>query len=175
MKRFFSILAVVAFTFALTSCGSDDEVTRPKDLPEGGLEVKQTYSYDLIVPKSTSVTTRKVLKLSDFDGIKKEWEDFISDTKIKGTSNITISGIHKITELTLKIAKTDISKKFAPNKEDKEVDEIFNFKEDLEFLRKIMNQLKKDKEVTLEIIVNSEKAIDKDVNVTLNFDVLFEF
>ncbi len=178
MKRFFSILAVVAFTFALTSCGSDDETPRPTDLPKKGLGVEQTYSYNLDVPASSSVTTSKVLKLSDFNGMKKEWEDFISDAKVRGNSNIKISGIsknnHKITELTLKIAKTDILKKFATSDKNA-VDGTFNFKKDLDFLREIMNQLRKEKEVTLEIIIKTEKKINNDVNVTLNFDVLFEF
>ncbi len=179
MKRFFSILALVAFTFALISCGGDDGPTPPPGMPKS-VDDNKNYTYEFSTfPANSTITLRQKLKLSDFKKIDKTWLEFVNEAKVRSTSKMEVLGIkksdNKIKNLTLKVEGTGIVKKFADDEGFAE-DGIFNFSDDQKFMQQVMTELVSERTLTLELTATTEKEIkvDKEVKVKLYFDVLFK-
>ncbi len=176
MKRILSILMVVTMAFAGVSCGDDDGPTRPKDMPNS-VEDSKNYSYELLSQANSTITIGKEIKLTDFSQIKKDWIQFVNEAKVRSSSKMMISGIkkgdHKIKNLTLKVKGTNIVKRFA-NDEGFAMDGTFNFVEDQNFMQNLMNELVAEKTITIELTATTEKKINNDVKISLDFNVLFK-
>ncbi len=176
MKRILSILMVVTIAFAGVSCGDDDGPTRPEGMPNN-VDDSKSYSYELLSQANSTITIGKEIKLTDFSKIKKDWVQFVNEAKVRSSSKMMISGIkkgdHKIKNLTLKVKGTNIVKRFS-NDEGFAMDGTFNFVEDQNFMQNLMNELVAERKITLELSATTEKKINNNVKVELDFDILFK-
>ncbi len=171
MKRFFSILAVVAFTFALTSCGSDDAPERPKNIPQTVTDTK-SYTFEILTNGIFSV--EKEIKLEEFAKLKKEYIEYVKNAEVKPDSYVQISGVtagkYTITNLELRVKGTDIYKSFGEVVKD----ETFNSLNDLQFIDRVEKELVSEKKLTLVLKGKPNKEINKNVKVEVKLSAEFD-
>ncbi len=170
MKRFFSILALVAFTFALISCGSDDP-KRPDDVPQS-VNDAQNYTFEILANSNSTFGLEKEIRLEDFVKLK-EYIKYVSKADMKSDSYIKFAGVNKggytLTDVVLKVKGTDIQRKI------KEVnkDDTYNSLDDLKFIDRVEKRLVSKKKIILLLQGKTDKEINKDVKVEIKLSAKF--
>ncbi len=171
MKRFFSILTLVAITFAFISCGGDDGPTPPPDMPK---TINDTKSYTFEILTNGAIEISKEIELTDFVKLKKEYLDFVNNAEMRATdSYIKITGVTKgkytIKNLVLKVKGTDIQREFGTVTED----ETYSTLKDLNFIDRVEKRLVSERKITLLLKGVPDKEINKNVKVDLNLAAKF--
>ncbi len=171
MKRFFSILALVAFTFALISCGGDDGPNRPEGVPQS-VNDAQSYTFEILANSNSTFGLEQEIKLEDFVKLK-DYIKYVRKADMKSDSHIKITGVDKggytLTDVVLKVKGTDIQRKI------KEVnkDDTYNSLDDLEFIDRVEKRMVSKKKIILLLQGKTDKEINKDVKVEIKLSAKF--
>ncbi len=167
MKQFFSFLTVVAFSFALISCGGDDNTPSiPEGTPESVTDSK-SISFEVLASKGSGFDIPQTLKLEDFAKLK-DFAKYVTEAKMDPKKSfIKISGIKEeapaVKTLMLSVEGTDIRRTFE-NVKNGTFDE---YDTDLEFLNQVIKRLGEQKSIVLKLQGQAEEEINKELKVEI--------
>ncbi len=171
MKRFFSILALVAFTFALVSCGDDDN-NEVRTWPETITDSKN-YTFEILTSANADFSIPVTMKLEDFAQLG-EWTGKVRNAEAKANSFIKIAGVsaggYTFETLTLQVEGTNIKRVFKNVKEDGTFNTVDT---DLDFLNSLAKRLGDRSEIVVKLSGKTDKEVNKNVKVSINLNVLF--